>query len=242
MSILGVVNVKEGKSNRGRYEVKKSFGWIVEFPNIDSILGYENANISLRSQCHKASRPSLGVGEIELKWGTESWYVATKAPNGGAGELSLSFYDAAPPIPTDTADDGVDSVESSKQITGPHDDSGSNLITASTILYRWHSLIYNRATGRLNVAPAYKTSILVHLVAPDNTATDVDNATNDIYESWLYFGCFPKDIRLGDLDYAADGALNVDATFRYDKVYRVKTTEKNGAFNVGNHALKDLND
>ena len=195
MGVLGIVDVAAIRGGEakdfGRYEPKRKFQWYVDFiptegTALAAILG-ENQLASLKIQIQSAARPNLQMSEIALQHANETWYVAGR---NTPTELPMVFYDSLP----QTGDDKVDGLES-----------------AASILWKWHTTIYDPTTGAIALSRDYKCRVEATLTNP----------AGDPVERWGYIGLWPKVTDNGNLSYTEDAAGLVNATFRYDKVYRM---------------------
>ena len=203
MGIMGVVgNAKENNAagGLGRYDVKRKNNWVMEFKG----LGHTTLQNSLIIQLQASARPNLTIGEQEIRWANERWYIAT-VPTPEA--LTVTFYDA---LPTS----GVTYKYSGRSNTSPHPDGNTSMVSAGQILYDWWLLMYDASSGRIGLASVYKISSMVTLY----------NAWDTPVERWLYIGLFPTNLNYGELNYTSDGEpCLIEATLRYDKVYRIGT-------------------
>jgi len=208
MGVLGITgNAKTGNqfSDFGRYDVKRASYWIMQFA---STFGTDQFRHSLSIALSTASRPTLGVGTVEMHHGSEKWYVAGK--QSVETSLSCKMYDALPTIGVnyDFQRDGVES---------PHPDGNGGQISAGQLMYNWFLLMYNPSTGNVGLASEYQTDAFITLFANNETPI----------ERWMYLGIFPTSIGMGDLDWSDEASgLTVDVTFQFSKVYRIAPDTK----------------
>lgn len=204
MGVLGVVGnsaVGNGIQGMGNYDVKRKTMWEMKLKSTFASPDYRD---SFTLQMSKAARPSFTVGEVELQRGNERWFVASKP---AAKDLSVGFYDALP-------SQGVSYTYQTSGPQSPHPAGNPQMRSASQLLYNWYLLIYNPSSGSSGYASEYQTDAYITLYAGNRVPI----------ERWLYIGLWPREINMGDLDYANEGeALTIDATFRYNKVYRIGT-------------------
>lgn len=201
MGILGIVGnakLQNAANGLGRYDVKRTNNWVLEF----SQFGTSVLRNSLIIQLQKAARPALKIGEAKLSFANESWYVATKPEYE---PLGVTFYDALP-------SSGVEYVMNRSSGGSPHPDGNKDMVSSGQILYDWWLLMYDPASGRIGVAADYKATAFITMY----------NAWNTPVERWMYVGLFPTSIGYGELSYTDEGGpALVSCSFRFDKVYRM---------------------
>ena len=78
--------------------------------------------------------------------------------------------------------------------------------SATQILYKWFTSIYNPLTGGQGYAIVYKTNASLALLGPDGK----------IIEIWDLFGCFPSSYNFQELSYEGADAVQVDISLKYD--------------------------
>jgi len=74
------------------------------------------------------------------------------------------------------------------------------------IFYYWNKVIFNRKTGAMGYAAAYKTDGSLYVFDP----------LGEPIEKWDFKGLFPSSTNWSDMSYGAGDEMTVEVTFAYD--------------------------
>ena len=96
-----------------------------------------------------------------------------------------------PKKPEDYNTTFIDGIALPNGVIDPRAAMNDTQVDTASLLYSWYQRMYNPETGVGNFASEYKGAIIIQMLDPTLTVT----------EEWTGFGAFPKDIKLGDLDF-----------------------------------------
>lgn len=79
---------------------------------------------------------------------------------------------------------------------------------ASKSLLAWYNTIYDRGTSLMGYPANYKRDITLLVYGPDHS----------VVESWLFVGCWPRDLKYGAMDWKSGTEVrNVEVDLRIDQ-------------------------
>ena len=212
MGVLGIVGSASngntpGGEGFGRYEVKRSWQWNVDFqPMVSgskiSTLLTKEVRDALSIAARTITRPGVQFGKIEIPHANEKFFLIGKADWGADTPIEISFNDIIPNSAAAYADAGVTTGDTTA------------LNSAYQILHDWAAIQQSPWTGAGTLAADYKTNIILNIFDPAGT----------VIERWVYHGAMLESFSSDGLDRSSDTPLTATATFQFDKAYKVQVT------------------